>query len=158
VLSTPYYKITPLSDNNIEYFAKICKIETPTTSWTVEEKWGTGQGFRLLDDYIDELDPTLVICNPDIGWGANLKNIVKVNFNFNNNFTTTQQQELQQLWSDNRSLLTNCGWRIDQHLIHITGPMKIELVGQPIGWPNDLGRIVFGGKQKPNTICSTNRQ
>ena len=149
VLSTPYYKITPLLDNNIKYFAKICKIENPTTScWTVAEKWGTGQGFRLLDDYIDELEPPLVICNPDIGWGADLKNLVEVNFNFNNNFTITQQQELQDLWHNSRSLLADCGWRIDQQSIHITGPMNIQLVGQPIGWPNDLGRIVFGGKQK----------
>jgi hypothetical protein len=148
VISTPYYRITPLLDNNIKYFAKICKIDDPTSSWTVEEKWGTGQGFRLLDDYIDELEPTLVICNPNIGWGADLKNLVEVNFNFDNNLTISQQLELQQLWSNSQSSLTDCGWRIDQKLIYITGPMKIELFGPPIGWPNDLGRMVFGGKQK----------
>ena len=146
--STPCYRITPLQSNNIEYFAKIRNIEDPTKCWTVLEKWQTGHGFKTLDDYVDELVPVVVSCNPNTGWGANLQNLVDINYSFEIGITTAQQAELQDLWSNHRLLIGVNNWTIEDELINIKGPMKIELVGQPIGWPNWIGRMVFGGKQK----------
>jgi hypothetical protein len=137
-----FYRITPLALQGIKYRFELTDGQR---LWSVSELWNKGQGFRILDEYIEEIEPVTVVCNPAIGWGPGLDQIQEVQFDFES-LTEQEKSEIRNQWQNPiqaRTWITQSNWSVVKELITIFSPMKIELVGQPIGsLLRDAGRIL----------------
>ena len=140
---TRLYRITPIEKKSVEYFVDVYQ-QMPDGSirgFDVTETWRWGQGFREEDEpvYATELDQ--VRCDPQVGWGCELDDLISVYVNFSDGFTDEEKEEIESIlrgeredeegrWGTAWLYDGEHDWQIEDDCVYILGPVKIDLVDE----------------------------
>jgi len=139
------YRITPLEKKNVEYLIDAYEqLEDGfTRGFTVTELWRWGLGYREEEDPITEYDyhSKTIYCDPDVGYGAELDDLISVNFEWTEGFTEEEKKEIEARWEgtvedeDGRWGTAwlydgDHNWAVDHSSVTIYGPVKIDLLNE----------------------------
>lgn len=131
------YRIIPLQDNSIKLQINVYSKDKHKNikTWSVIETYKKGQGFRYIDNPMPNLED--VKCDPQLGWGNNLTELISVDFDFDSKFTSEEINNIVQYWSgiqdsEGRSSLDwlyegEHNYSIEDEFLLITGPVKVDL-------------------------------
>lgn len=139
---TKLYRITPVDKKSIYAVYDVYKTdeEGNTRGFVVRELYRWGQGFRELDEPIHAED-TCIICSTQIGWGAELDDTISIDFEFDDDFTDEEKEEIENLWfngdPDDPDGRTNAAWlydysdwEVEDDYIEIFGPFKVDIIDE----------------------------
>ena len=140
------YRITPLEKKSVEYFVDVFERMPDGTirGFDVTEVWRGGYGFRELDESVTLHEADVermhgVHCNPQVGWGAELDDLIAVYVNFSDGFTDEEKAEIESIlrW-EKEDEDGRCGtgwlydgdhnWEIEDEHVRILPPFKIDLI------------------------------
>lgn len=140
------YRITPLEKKSVEYFVDVferCEDGT-IRGFDVTEVWRWGHGFREEDEPVMgyEADPKSMHgahCNPQVGWGCELDDLVAVHVNFSDGFTDEEKAKIEALcrgeqededgrWGTAWIYDGDHGWEIEDDHVRILPPFRVDLV------------------------------
>jgi hypothetical protein len=136
---TKVYRITPQEKKNIEIYYDIFEegVNGEIRNWNIRELYRWGLGFRNIDDPVSEWERNNCIsCDPKIGSGAELDDLISVDFNFDEGFSDEEKQTIENNWNDGSVAWLYDGehnWQVDYNSINIYGPVKIDLVDDVTG-------------------------
>lgn len=133
------YRITPQEKKNVEYLIDAYEEleDGAIRGFTVREIWRWGIGYRDDDITFFEYNNQSISCDPDIGFGAELDDLISVYFEFSDGFTDEEKKLIESRWYD--SVEDEDGrwgsawlydgdhnWQVDYSSVTITGPVKID--------------------------------
>lgn len=137
------YRITPLEKKSVEYFSDVYEeLEDGTVrGFEVTEVWRWGFGFRDLDDPVYKYEIDRVRCDPQIGWGCELDDLIAVYVTFGDGFTDEEKSEIEarfrgELEDDEGRWGTawlhdgEHNWQVEDTCVYVLGPVKIDLVDE----------------------------
>ena len=142
------YRITPLEKKNVEYFVDVFERMPDGTirGFEVTEVWRWGMGFRELDNPVMsyEVDPELghgVHCDPQLGWGCELDDLIAVYVNFSDVYTEEERTRIEAIlrgeqeddegrWGTAWVYDGDHALEIEDTHVRILGPVKIDLVDE----------------------------
>jgi len=136
------YRITPLEKKSVEYFVDVFERMPDGTirGFDVTEVWRWGQGFREEDNIPWKFEVNNgVTCNPQVGWGCDLDDLISVYVNFGDGFTDEEKTKIEAIlrgeeedeegrWGTAWLYDGDHNWEIEDDHIRIIGPLKIDLV------------------------------
>lgn len=137
------YRITPLEKKSIEYFVDVFERMSDGTirGFDVTEVWRWGYGFREENDPVSEYELTNngIHCNPQVGWGCELDDLIAVYVNFSDGFSEEEKEEIESIlrgenededgrWGTSWLYDGDHNWEIEDDHVRIIGPVKIDLV------------------------------
>ena len=87
------YRITPLEKKSVEYFVDVFERLPDGTirGFDVTEVWRWGQAFREEDEPVWKFEVNKVHCDPQVGWGCELDDLIAVYVNFGDGFTEEEK-------------------------------------------------------------------
>ena len=128
------YRITPLEKKSIYYIAEMYRDNPDgSTSWfNVEDHYRWGQGF--IEEDMDcnlpyEGDDT-AYCNPNAGWGADLQDGVARWFEFSDDISEEEQQQIRDAFDEGEVGWLHDGdheWQFEDDAIVVLGPFQVDL-------------------------------
>lgn len=131
------YRITPLEKKSIYYIAEMFREnDDGSTSWfNVEDHYRWGQGFidKDMDCNLPYQDDNTVYCDPTAGWGSELDDGIAQNFEFSDDITEQEQEEIKQAFYDGGQAWLHEGehnWQFEDDAIIVLGPYKVDLCEQ----------------------------
>ena len=140
---TQLYRITPLEKKSIEFQIETYQLDADDNyvrGFTATFCYRWGQGFRELDNipYDWEVEQG-VNCDPGLGWGSELDDLISVYVDFDGDFTEEEQEEIEEFCRGEREdeegrygeawiFDGNHNWRIEMDEIVIYKPIKIDIV------------------------------
>jgi hypothetical protein len=136
------YRITPLEKKSVEYFVDVFERLSDGTvrGFDVTEVWRWGQGFREYEDIPWKFEVEAgVHCNPQVGWGCELDDLISVYVNFSDGFTDEEKANIESIlrgeredeegrWGTAWLYDGDHNWEIEDDHVRILGPVKIDLV------------------------------
>ena len=135
------YRITPLEKKSVEYFVDVFERMSDGTirGFDVTEVWRWGYGFREEDEPVWQFETDRVHCNPQVGWGCELEDLISVYVNFSDGFTEEEKAEIEAILRyEKEDEDGRCGtgwiydgdhkWEVEDDHVAILGPVKIDLV------------------------------
>ncbi len=148
---TKLYKITPLEKNSAQHFIEVYRKNSKglIKGWRVTETYRWGEGFREMDDPVTKSQAkSKVICDPNIGAGADLRDGSTVDFEYDDSVSKKERVQIEKEWeegdgegmSGSSYLLgtSEHGWEIEEESIIILGPVRIDIVEE-----NDDGDVII---------------
>lgn len=137
---TKVYRITPLEKKNVEVLYDIFEEMNDGTirSWKIEELYRWGIGFRSEVNPVGEweLKSNTVLCETDVGYGAELDDLINVSFDFDESFSEEEKGELTNSWYDGGAGWLYDGehnWQVDYDSLVVYGPVQIDLIDDVTG-------------------------
>ena len=145
---TDIYRITPLEKKNVEYFVDVFERmpDGDIRGFEVTEVWRWGFGFRELDEPVMsyEVDPKQghgVHCNPQVGWGCELDDLISVYVNFSEEYTPEERARIEAIlrgeqededgrWGTTWLYDGDHAYEIEDDHVRILGPVRIDLVNE----------------------------
>jgi hypothetical protein len=142
------YRITPLEKKNVEYFVDVFERmpDGAIRGFEVTEVWRWGFGFRELDEPVMsyEVDPEQghgVHCNPQVGWGCELDDLISVYVNFSDEYTPEERIRIEAIlrgeqededgrWGTAWLYDGDHAYEIEDDHVRILGPVRIDLVNE----------------------------
>lgn len=137
---TKLYRITPVDKKSITAVYDVYKIDENDNArgFVVRELYRWGQGFREIDEPVYKEDKW-VICNPQLGWGAELDDGISIDFEFDDSFTDEEKEEIENCWCNGDPEDPDCrmgaawlydfsDWMIEDDYIEIIGPFKVDII------------------------------
>lgn len=149
------YRITPLEKKNVEYFVDVFESlpDGRIRGFDVTEVWRWGYGFREEDDPVwkSDLGNNGIHCNPQVGWGCELDDLIAVYVNFGcwdmdgnsykDGFTDVEKAQIEAIlrgedhdeegrWGTAWIYDGDHGWEIEDDHVRILGPVRIDLVDE----------------------------
>jgi len=135
------YRISPLEKKSIEYFVDVYE-ELPDGTirgFDVTETWRWGFGFRELDEPVFQYEKDQVRCDPQVGWGCDLDDLISVRVNFSEGFTDEEKSNIESIlcgesedsegrWGTAWIYDSEHNWQVEDDCIYILGPVKIDIV------------------------------
>ena len=136
------YRVSPLEKKNVEYFVDVYETLPDGTvrGFDVTETWRWGFGFRSEDDPVWKFEAEgRVNCNPQVGWGCDLDDLISVHVNFSDGFTEEEKEEIEAIlrgekededgrWGTAWLYDGDHNWEIEDDHVCILAPVKIDLV------------------------------
>jgi hypothetical protein len=128
------YRITPLEKKNVEITYDVFEEkDNSVRGWNVKEMYRWGLGYRLEDDPVSEWEANNngISCNPEVGSGAELDDRIYVEFEFDEDFTDEEKQEIEKNWYEGGAGWLYDGdhdWQEEYVSLVIYGPVKIDLI------------------------------
>ena len=135
------YRISPLEKKSVEYFVDVFERMPDGTirGFDVTEVWRWGYGFREEDEPVWQFETDRVHCNPQVGWGCELEDLISVYVNFSDGFTEEEKAEIEAILRyEKEDEDGRCGtswiydgdhkWEVEDDHVAILGPVKIDLV------------------------------
>lgn len=137
------YRITPLEKKSVEYFVDVYekKEDGSIRGFSVTETWRWGQGFRELDNEVwkFEVEGNGVSCDPQLGWGCELDDLISVYVEFDDSFSDEEKEQIESIlrgesedeegrWGTAWIYDGDHSWQVDYDHVNIIGPVKIDLV------------------------------
>ena len=104
-----------------------------TTSWfNVEDhyRWGLGFIEEDMDCNLPYEGDDTAYCNPNAGWGSDLDDQVAVTFEFSDDLTEEDQQEIKDAYYKGGQGWLHDGdhnWQFEDDSIVVTGPFRVDL-------------------------------
>ena len=138
------FRITPLEKKSVEYFVDVYETlpDGSIRGFDVTETWRWGVGFKEEDDPVYEYETKNgVHCNPQVGWGCELDDLVSVYVNFTDGFTEEEKTEIEAIlrgekededgrWGTAWLYDGDHNWEIEDDHLRILPPFKIDLVDE----------------------------
>ena len=137
---TKLYRITPVDKKSITAVYDVYKTdeEGNTRGFVVRELYRWGQGFRELDEPV-YVEDKWIICNPNLGWGAELDDGISIDFEFDDTFTDEEKEAIENCWCNGDPddpdmrmgaawLYDYSEWKVEDDYIEIIGPFKVDIV------------------------------
>lgn len=127
------YRIRPVDKKSIEAFYDVYK-ELPdgsTKGFTITELYRWGQGFVDSEDDIPFIETKRCVVDPALGDGCELDDLISVDFDYDDDFTDEEKQEIEDAWYDGGLGWLVDGehdWLIDYESITIYGPYKVDKI------------------------------
>jgi hypothetical protein len=139
------YRITPLEKKSVEYFVDVYE-ELPDGTirgFDVTEVYRWGQGFREEDDEVYSTELKSVRCDPQVGWGCELDDLISVYVNFGDGFTDEEKAEIEAIlrgekedeegrWGTSWIYDGDHNWQVEDDCVYILGPVKIDRVNEDV--------------------------
>lgn len=135
------YRISPLEKKSVEYYVDVYEEleDGSIRGFEVTETWRWGYGFRELEDPVYDFEKDCVRCNPQIGWGCDLDDLISVQVEFQGEFTDEEKEEIEEILRGEREdeegrygtawiYDGDHNWQIESDSVSIIGPFKIDLV------------------------------
>jgi hypothetical protein len=140
------FRITPLEKKSIEYFVDVFERLPNGTirGFDVTETWRWGVGFKEEDDPVMKYEADIermhgVHCNPQIGWGCELDDLIAVHVQFSDGFTKEEQEEIEAIlrgereddegrWGTAWIYDGDHNWEVEDDHVRILPPFKVDLV------------------------------
>ena len=137
------YRVRPVEKKNVEFYIETFERDVSgdyLRGFTARFWYRWGQGFRELDNYVSTWEVEQgVNCEPGLGWGAELDDLVSVWVEFDGEFTEEEQDEIRQRlegeleddegrWGESWIFDGDHNWEIELDEIIIHGPVRIDLV------------------------------
>ncbi len=124
------YRITPLEKKSVEYFVDVFERLPDGTirGFDVTEVWRWGYGFRPEDEPVWKFETDRVHCNPQVGWGCDLDDLISVYVNFSDGFTDEEKEDDEGRCGTGWLYDGEHNWEIEDDHVAIIGPVKIDLV------------------------------
>lgn len=135
--TTVLYRIKPIDKKSIEQFYDVYK-ELPNgdiVGWNVRELYRWGQGFVETEDELPYLEAKWISVNPNIGDGCDLDDGVGVNFEFEDEISEEEREEIERLYceGDNEGRMYGAwlydgdhDWQIEDDCVIIYGPFIVD--------------------------------
>lgn len=140
------YRITPLEKKSVEYFVDVFERlpNGDIRGFDVTETWRWGLGFKEEDDpvYAYEADAGRghgVHCNPQVGWGCELDDLVAIHVNFSDGFTEEEKANIEAIlrgeredeegrWGTAWIYDGDHAWEVEDDHLRVLPPFRIDLV------------------------------
>ena len=141
------YRITPLEKKSVEYFVDVFERMPDGTirGFDVTEIWRWGFGYREEDNpvwqYEVEGGNVRIHCNPQVGWGCELDDLIGVYVNFSDGFTDDEKAYIEAIlrgeqedddgrWGTPWIYDGDHNWEVEDDHVAIIGPVKIDLLDE----------------------------
>lgn len=127
------YRIKPVDKKSIEAYYDVYK-EMPggtTKGFSITELYRWGQGFVETEEELPNLESKYCTVDPTVGEGCELDDLISVDFEFDDDFTDEEKQEVEDAWSDGGLGWLVDGehdWQIDYESITIYGPYEVDKI------------------------------
>lgn len=138
------YRISPLEKKNVEYFVDVYERmpDGSIRGFEVTEVWRWGFGFREEDNPVWKFEVESnngVHCDPQVGWGCDLDDLISVYVTFSDGFTDEEREKIEAIlrgeqedeegrWGTAWLYDGDHNWEIEDDHVRIIGPVKIDLV------------------------------
>ena len=141
--STNLYRITPVHKKSIEFVIETYELDDNDAykrGFTATFLYRWGQGFREMDDLPWEFEVEQgVNCDPQLGWGAELDDLISVWIDFDGEFSEEEQAEItaycegelqdeEGRWGEGWIFDGDHNWSIEMDELVIQAPVKIDIV------------------------------
>ena len=127
------YRITPLEKKSMVWQAEMYRVnEDESISWfNVEETWRWGQGFIDQEDgALPYDDVNIIYCQPQAGWGSELDDLIACYFEFSDDLTEEERQEIEEAYEEGGASWLFDGdhnWLEESSEVAVVAPFKIDL-------------------------------
>jgi hypothetical protein len=128
------YRITPLEKKSIVYHVEMFRDNSDgTISWfNIDETYRWGQGFieADMDCNLPWEGDTIAYTKPNIGWGCEFDDSVSIDWEFSDDISETEQQELKELYYEGGAGWLFDGehaWQEEDSAVHVYAPYHVSL-------------------------------
>jgi hypothetical protein len=151
------YLIKPLEKKSIVYHVEMFRDNPDgSTSWfNIDETYRWGQGFieADMDVNLPYKDDKIAYAKTDAGWGSEFDDSISIDWEFSDDITELEQQELKELYYEGGAAWLYDGeheWQEEDSAVHIYGPFQVSLC-------EDDGTVIEKNvKLKPRPVASNN--
>jgi len=151
------YLIKPLKKKSIVYHVEMFRDNPDgSTSWfNIDETYRWGQGFieADMDVNLPYKDDKIAYAKTDAGWGSEFDDSISIDWEFSDDITELEQQELKELYYEGGAAWLYDGeheWQEEDSAVHIYGPFQVSLC-------EDDGTVIEENvKLKPRPVASNN--
>ena len=150
------YLIRPLEKKSIVWHVEMFRENKDgSTSWfNIDETYRWGQGFieADLDCNLPWLGDRVAYTKSDAGWGCEFDDSINIEWEFSDDISETEQQELRELYYEGGAGWLFDGehdWQEEDTAVHIYSPFQVDLC-------EDDGTVVEENvKLKPRPVSGT---
>jgi hypothetical protein len=147
------YLIKPLEKKSIVWHVEMFRENKDgSISWfNIDETYRWGQGFieADMDCNLPWLGDRIAYCKPDAGWGCEFDDSINIEWEFSDDISKMEQQELKELYYEGGAAWLFDGeheWQEEDTAVHIYKPFQVDLC-------NDNGSVIEGNiKLKPRPV------
>jgi len=129
------YLIKPLEKKSVVYHVEMYRRNADESiSWfNVDETYRWGQGFieEDMDCNLPYDDDKVAYCDPNAGWGAELDDSCSCWFEFSDDISEEEQEEIKEAYYNGGAGWLFDGehdWQEEDSAIHVLGPFTVSLV------------------------------
>lgn len=149
------YLIKPLEKKSIIYHVEMYREnEDGTISWfNIDETYRWGQGFieEDLDCNLPWKGDPVAYTKPDVGWGCEFDDSISIEWEFSDDLTALERQELKESYYEGGTAWLYDGehdWQEEDAAVHIIAPYQVDLC-------DDDGTVIEENiKLKPRPVSS----
>lgn len=125
------YLVKPLEKKSIVYHVEMYRKNADgSISWfNIDETYRWGQGFIESDETI-YLDAKVIVCSPNLGWGCEFDDSISIDWEFSDDISEMEQQELKELYYEGGAGWLFDGehdWQEEHSSVYIYGPFQVSL-------------------------------
>jgi len=128
------YLIKPLEKKSVIYHVEMFR-ENPngSVSWfNLDETYRWGQGFieADMDCNLPYEGDTIAYAKQDAGWGCEFDDSISIEFEFSDDLTEEQQEEIREAYYEGGASWMYDGehdWQEEDAAVHIIGPFQVSL-------------------------------
>jgi hypothetical protein len=128
------YRITPLHKKSIVYHVEMYREnDDGSISWfNIDETYRWGQGFieEDMDCNLPYEGSEIAYCNPNAGWGSEFDDSISIDWEFSDDITELEQQELKELYYEGGAGWLYEGdhnWQEEDAAVHVYAPYQVDL-------------------------------
>ena len=153
---TRVYRIKPLEKKSISWEIEMFRENADNSiSWfNISDNYRWGQGFieADLDCNLPWLGDRVAYTKSDAGWGCEFDDSINIEWEFSDDISETEQQELRELYYEGGAGWLYDGehdWQEEDTAVHIYSPFQVDLC-------EDDGTVVEENvKLKPRPVPGT---
>ena len=138
------YRITPLEKKSVEFVIETYQLEEGEflRGFTATFVYRWGQGFREMDNEVWQFEVKQgVNCDPQLGWGCELDDLISVYVEFDGEFTEEEQEEIRAYcegeledeegrYGEAWIFDGDHNWQIEMDEVIIHSPIKIDIIDE----------------------------
>lgn len=144
------YLIKPIEKKSIVYHVEMFRQnDDGSVSWfNLDETYRWGQGFieSDMDCNLPYDDDKIAYTKQDAGWGCEFDDSISIEFEFSDDLTEEEQEEIREAYYDGGAAWMYDGdhnWQEEDSAVHILAPFQVSLC-------EDDGTVIEGNvKLKP---------
>jgi hypothetical protein len=128
------YRVTPLHKKSIVYHVEMFRENSDgSISWfNIDETYRWGQGFieEDMDCNLPYQGDDVAYCKPDVGWGCEFDDSIHIGWEFSDDISELEQQEIKELYYEGNAGWLYDGehdWQEEDSAVHVYAPYHVSL-------------------------------